>query len=59
MNHGGTRTGAGRPKGASNKATAELQDLARQHGASAIERLAHLMTCATSEAAQIAARRHT
>jgi hypothetical protein len=57
MNHGGSRSGAGRPKGASNKATAELQDMARHHGASATEQLAHLMTHATSEAAQVAAAR--
>lgn len=57
MSHGGSRSGSGRPKGASNKATVELQDLARQHGASAIQQLAHLMTHATSESAQVAAAR--
>jgi phage protein D len=57
---GGSKSGerrGGRKAGTPNKATAEIKGLARQYGAAAIERLAHLMTQATSEAAQVAAAR--
>jgi hypothetical protein len=45
----------GRQKGTSNKATADVKALARQHSDSAIKRLAYLMTKAESEQAQVAA----
>ncbi len=51
---GSSRVG-GRQKGTPNKATAEIKALAQQHGADAIKRLAHLMTKAESEQAQVAA----
>lgn len=50
----GRKTG-GRTKGTPNKATASVKALAQQHGPDAIERLAHLMMKAESEAAQVAA----
>lgn len=50
----GERRG-GRQKGTPNKATAEIREIARQHGAAAVERLAYLMTRAESEQAQVAA----
>lgn len=50
----GERRG-GRQKGTSNKATADIKAAARMHGADAIKRLAHLMTKAESEQAQVAA----
>lgn len=52
---GGRRAGSGRKKGSPNKSTAEIKAHAREHGAAAIERLAHLMMNAESEAAQVAA----
>lgn len=55
MAQGGKRPGAGRPKGAANKTTADVKALAQVHGPAAIERLAHLMKNAGSEAAQVAA----
>jgi hypothetical protein len=50
----GVRIG-GRQKGTPNKATADVKALAREHGADAIKRLAHLMQKAESEQAQVAA----
>lgn len=50
----GKKTG-GRKAGTPNKATAEIKDIAKQHGPAAIARLADLMMTATSEAAQVAA----
>jgi len=55
MPRGGKREGAGRKKGAPNKATAEIRESARQYSDRAVRRLAHLMTKATSEQAQVAA----
>lgn len=52
---GGKREGSGRQKGVPNKSTAEIKEAARKHGAAAIDRLAHLMMKAESEAAQVAA----
>lgn len=52
---GGKRPGSGRKPGVPNKATAEIKALAQKHGADAIKRLAHLMTKAESEQAQVAA----
>lgn len=53
-NADGTKSG-GRQKGTANKATKEIKALAQKHGAAAIKRLAHLMTRAESEQAQVAA----
>lgn len=48
-------SGQGRPKGAKNKATQELQDLARVHTPAAIKELARLAVEAESETARVAA----
>lgn len=45
----------GRPKGAQNKATAEIKKLAQAHADTAIAELARLATKAESEAARVAA----
>ena len=50
----GRKTG-GRVKGQPNKATAEIQDLARQYTDEAVRELARLATKAESEAARVAA----
>lgn len=47
--------GKGRPKGALNKSTREVKQIAQQHGPAAIRHLVRLMTKAESEQAQIAA----
>ncbi|WP_417276123.1 hypothetical protein [Castellaniella sp.] len=56
-NSGGklSRAGMGRPKGAVNKATAEVRSLAQEHGPDAIEVLVYLMHKAQSERSRIAA----
>lgn len=48
-------SGQGRPKGAKNKATQELQELAREHTPAAIAELARLAVGAESETARVAA----
>ncbi len=48
-------SGQGRPKGAKNKATAELQKLARTHTKAAMIELARLSIAAESEQARVAA----
>ena len=48
-------SGQGRPVGAKNKATQELQDLARVHTPAAIKELARLAVGAESETARVAA----
>lgn len=48
-------SGQGRPKGAKNKATGELQDLARTHTPKAMKELARLALGAESEQARVAA----
>lgn len=50
----GQKTG-GRVKGTPNKATQELQDLARVHTPAAIKELARLAVAAESETARVAA----
>lgn len=45
----------GRPKGALNKATAEVKEAAREHAPAALKELARLMKKAQSEAARVAA----
>lgn len=47
----------GRPKGALNKATAEIKAAARKHGPEALKVLVELMKKADSEQARIAAAR--
>lgn len=48
-------SGQGRPKGAKNKATGELQDLARTYTEAAVKELARLSLHAESETARVAA----
>lgn len=48
-------SGQGRPKGAKNKATAELQELARTYTAAALAELGRLSVAAESETARVAA----
>lgn len=43
MAHGGKRTGAGRPKGATNKNTKDLQAIAQRHSEEAIQVLVDIM----------------
>jgi len=52
---GGKRERAGRPKGARNKATAEVKAMAQTYAPAAIKELARLSTGAESEAARVAA----
>ena len=52
---GGKREGAGRPKGARNKTTAEVKALAQSYAPAAIKELARLSTGAESEVARVAA----
>jgi hypothetical protein len=52
---GGKRAGAGRPRGAVNKATADVRLLARSHGPAAIAELVRLSTKACSEGVRVAA----
>lgn len=47
--------GSGRKKGTPNKATAEIKELAREHGPAAIKALAQLLMSADSDTARIAA----
>lgn len=42
-NHGGKREGAGRPRGAPNKTTSALRDIARQHTQDAIDALVTIL----------------
>ena len=55
MSRGGARPGAGRKLGSRNKATLEVQELARQYAPAALAELARLSTAATSEQARVAA----
>ena len=50
-----SKSGQGRPKGSKNKATQELQELARVHTPAAIKELARLAVAAESETARVAA----
>jgi hypothetical protein len=52
---GGARPGAGRPKGAVTKATADIRALASQYGPAALKELARLAEHAESEAARVSA----
>jgi hypothetical protein len=54
--HGGKRPGAGRPKGARNRVTADIKALAQTYGADAIDTLAEIMKNESApEAARISA----
>lgn len=55
MARGGKREGAGRPKGAVNKATADVREAARAFTTDALETLAQIMKAGESEAARVAA----
>jgi len=52
---GGKRPRAGRPKGAVNRATADLQAAAREYTPQALETLVAIMTKSDSDAARVAA----
>jgi hypothetical protein len=53
--HGGRREGAGRPRGALNKVTRPVKELAADQSAASIDKLVHLRDCAESEQVQFAA----
>lgn len=55
--HGGRRAGAGRPKGALNRLTRPVKELAADQGSASIERLVWLRDHAESEQVQFAASR--
>ena len=55
MPRGGKRNGSGRPKGARNKATADLQDAAREYTPQALETLRSICADGESEAARVSA----
>lgn len=52
---GGARQGAGRPKGSTNKMTAELKALAQQHTAKALEVIVELAVNGEAETTRLAA----
>ena len=52
---GGRRPGAGRPKGARNKVTADVMAAAQVYTTEALKTLAYLMRNAEAEAARVAA----
>lgn len=54
-NRGGARPGAGRPKGAINKATADIREAAQQYTDQALGVLVQIATAGESEAARVAA----
>jgi len=55
MPRGGKREGAGRPKGAVNKATADIREAAQQYTDQALAVLVEVMTTGDSAAARVAA----
>lgn len=55
MARGGKREGAGRPKGAANKATADIREAAQQYTDEALLVLAEVMREGDSAAARVAA----
>lgn len=55
MARGGKREGAGRPKGAVNKATADIREAAREYSERALMVLVQVATAGESEAARVAA----
>ncbi len=52
---GGKRPGAGRPKGAVNKATADIKAIAQQYGEQAMSTLFDIMLSSENDTARIAA----
>ncbi|MXV35956.1 MULTISPECIES: hypothetical protein [unclassified Saccharibacter] len=52
---GGKRPGAGRPKGAVNKVTANIRALAQEHGKDALEILVKIAKTGENETARISA----
>lgn len=55
MARGGKREGAGRPKGAVNKATADIREAAQEFTAAALAVLVEVMNTGDSAAARVAA----
>lgn len=55
MPRGGKREGAGRPKGAVNKATADIREAAQEYTEEALKVLAEVMRMGDSAAARVAA----
>lgn len=55
MARGGKREGAGRPKGAVNKATADIREAAQVYSEQALQVLVNVATAGESEAARVAA----
>lgn len=55
MARGGKREGAGRPKGALNKATKDIREAAQEFSALALQTLVQVATEGESEAARVAA----
>lgn len=55
MSRGGKRDGAGRPKGAVNKATADIREAAQEFTSAALEVLVDVMKNGDSAAARVAA----
>lgn len=55
MARGGKREGAGRPKGAVNKATADIREAAQEYSEQALRVLVQVATAGESEAARVAA----
>lgn len=55
MARGGRREGAGRPKGAVNKATADIREAAQEYSAQALQVLVDVATNSESDAAKVAA----
>lgn len=55
MPRGGKREGAGRPKGAVNKATADIREAAQEYTDEALKVLAEVMRQGDSAAARVAA----
>jgi hypothetical protein len=53
--HGGRREGAGRPRGALNKLTRPIKELAADQGPASIDKLVYLRDSAQSEQVQFAA----
>lgn len=55
MTRGGKRTGAGRPKGAANKATIDIREAAQQYTELALRTLVQVAESGDSAAAKVAA----
>lgn len=55
MARGGKRDGAGRPRGALNKATKDIREAAQEFSAQALQVLVNVATTGESEAARVSA----